>query len=161
MITLCDTPMHASHSSAKSLGKFYPSRFHEITIAIELDNWLRARGIASARLMTSKGRLPIQVRCPEDHIRISTTDVVVSQWHRDGLGKLALDRDAVPAIKWIITWSNGAPTELIDCLGTILVFEPHDVVLFDNHTIRHRCPPTEDGRWFVRLEEPCISPDIV
>ena len=147
--------------NAKSLGKFYPSHLHEITIASELDVWLRVRGVTSARLMTSKGRLPIQVRHPEDHIRISTTDKIVAQWHRDGLGKLALDKDAVPAIQWLIVWSNGTPTQLLDCLNNIIVFESYDVILFNNRTVRHRCPSAESGRWFVRLEEPCINPDTV
>ena len=153
--------MHAFHLSAKSLGKFYPSHLHEVTIALELDLWLRMHGVTSARLMASKGRLPIQVRHPEDHIRISTTDKIVSQWHRDGLGKLALDRDATPAIRYLIVWSNGTPTQLTDFLDASVVFDPYDVVLFDNHTLWHRCPPNENGRWFVRLEEPCISLDIV
>ncbi len=141
---------------AISLGKFKPSRFHELTIASELQEWLAAKDIVKAGCMLSKNRLPIQVRNPSDHIRISTTDKIVTQWHRDGLGSYALDEVKEPALKWMILWSNGTPTELRDCNKNLITFLSYDVVLVDNRSVWHRCPPNEDGRWFVRLLEPFL-----
>ena len=145
-----------------SLGKFNPSAFHEVTIAAELQEWLAAVGIVSADVMLSKGRLPIEIRKPEDHIRIATTDRIVTQWHRDGLGKnaLSLSEMHVPSIRWMILWSNGTPTNLCSRTGTEYRFEPYDVILIDNHTTFHRCPAPEDNRWFVRFSRPILPATI-
>ena len=148
------------HRHVISLGQFRPSALHELIIASELQEWLRSKGIVAARLMSSKGRLPIQVRQPEDHIKLSTTDKIIVQWHRDGLGARALERDPVPSTGWIILWSNRTPTELCDSDGAIIPCLPYDVVLVDNRVIWHKCPPPENGRWFVRLLDPILPEQL-
>ena len=155
------------------LGQFKPSVFHEITIAIELQAWLRALGI-TAKNPTSKGRMPIEVRHPSEHVKLATTNAVITNWHRDGLGNyesylpsggktlttgdvdLDSERLLTPSILWLILWSNGTPTELMDKDRNRIYFEPYDVVAVNNHEVYHRCPPNEDGRWFVRLADPIL-----
>lgn len=142
---------------ARSLGQFTPSLLSLEVIGAEFQQWLIARRITQATLMLSKNRLPIGVRNPDDHLRISTTDKVVMDWHRDGLGEYATDPEKTPDIRWMILWSNRSPTELRDREGNRLYFEPYDVVLADNHNVWHRCPPPEEGRWFARLNDPIIE----
>lgn len=141
---------------SQSLGKFYPSEFRESVIRKELDLWLREVGIRS---QDPRKCLPIQVREPSEHMRIVSTDRVVVQWHRDGLGDDATDPIPArrPSIEWIITWSNGTITEL----EGIRPFDPYSVVLFNNRLVRHRCPSAEADRWFVRLSDPIIPDSIL
>jgi hypothetical protein len=142
-----------STKAAVSLGRFIPSRLHEQTIARELQAWLVARGITDARL-ARYGRLPIEVRRPEEHLRIAN-DPTVTEWHRDGLGKYATYHGLKPASKWIVMWSNGSAPQIRDESGEI-PFQPFDVLLIDNERAQHRCPPVEEGRWFVRLLDPIV-----
>lgn len=138
-------------TAAVSLGKFHPSVFHETIIASELQEWLKERGITEARL-SRYGKLPIEVRQPQDHLKIST-DPTVTLWHKDGLGKEATSLTRIPSLKWLLMWSNGTATNIRDENGEI-TFQPYDVLLADNHRVQHRCPPPEEGRWFVRLADP-------
>ena len=146
------------------LGQFKPSRFHELTIANELQDWLSTRGV-TAECLTSKGRMPIEVRKPEEHIKLST-DHVINKWHRDGLGGYkslspASETDLMPSILWMILWSNGTPTELMDKDGDRIYFQPFDVAAINNHDVYHRRPPTEEGRWFVRLANPILPLSMI
>ena len=158
-----------SHSDADSLGKFFPTKLDARCIAEELQIWLAVIGITSARIM-HKDRLPIEVRAPEEHIKLATAAGLITIWHKDGLGKydciprtvhsdgtVRLDTDVVPSILWMILWSNRTPTELMTADWARIYFGPYDVVLVNNHNIYHRCPPSEDGRWFVRLPDPIIK----
>ena len=135
------------------LGKFYPSKLDATTIAVELRIWL-------LKLRIDPNVAQIAVREPIDHINLSTTDRVITQWHRDGLGKYALDLHKVPTLKWMILWTNGTPTEL-QCAGNVVHSEPYDVVIIDNHVVWHRCPPCEVNRYFVRILAPIVPKAMV
>ena len=146
---------------AASLGKFTPTIYKETIIESELRQWSADIGIVAARLMTSKNTVPIGVRNPSDHIRISTTDKIVMQWHRDGLGEYALDCNKLPDVHWMILWSNGSPTELQDRNNNRIYFEPFDVILVNNYDVFHRCPPPEENRWFVRILDPILNDSVL
>ena len=138
---------------AVCLGKFHPSHYSASIINSELETWLINKGISKARNMGK--HLPIAVREPAEHLRLSHCGVI-SNWHRDGLGARADDPGMIPQLLWMILWSNGTPTELRGPFG-ILTFESHDVLLVNNQTVWHRCPPSEPDRWFARLLEPIID----
>lgn len=150
-----------------SLGKFNPSRFHEVSIASEFQDWLRCLGIVSADKMLSKNRLPIEVRTPDDCLKMNRD--IVSLYHRDGYGGytaiqptvskngiVRLSTNSIPSILWLIVWSNGTSTELMDDNWNEIRYSPCDVVLFNNHLMYHRSPPVEDSRWFIRLSNPVL-----
>ena len=59
----------------------------------------------------------------------------------------------MPSIKWMVVWSNGAPTQLLQDGVTILT-NPFDVIAVDNHKVYHRSPHQEENRWFVRIPNP-------
>lgn len=142
-----------SRSGAAVLGSFEPSRYHENVIAVELQEWLQGRGITRAATMHHK-RLPIGVRNPVDNWSIAQRDIVVTQWHRDGAGTYATAAEYIPDLRWLLVWSNKTPTEIENHQ-----FLPFDVIVFDNRRLRHRTPPAEADRWFVRLLEPILDAD--
>lgn len=123
-------------SDASSLGKFFPTKLDAMCIAAELQIWLAAVGITSARVM-HKDRLPIEVRAPDEHIKLAATNTIITNWHKDGLGGYAdfartihddgtmrLDTNIVPSILWMILWSNGTPTELMTADWVRIYFSP-------------------------------------
>lgn len=150
-----------------SLGKFNPSKFHEVTIATEFQEWLRSIGIVTAKTMLSKNRLPIEVRNPADNSKAINS--IIATYHKDGSGGYVsasqtvsetgirrLETKSIPSIQRLIVWSNGTPTELMSTDWREIRYSPCDVVLFDNHLMYHRCPPAEPDRWFVRLADPVL-----
>jgi hypothetical protein len=131
-----------------NLGKFMPSHLEANTIAEEFSKWLTARNIRPYK----SEALP--VRTPEDHLRLSQNDLVITKFHRDGLGKYAADPSRTPAVKWMLVWSNKTSTIFKDFKEITHLFQPYDVLLVDNHAIQHKAPPPEPDRFFIRLLEP-------
>lgn len=135
------------------LGKFEPTKFHEVTIASEFQTWLSNVGIVSAEKMLSKNRLPIEVREPKTSLIISR-DTIISTYHKDGGGAYdsaeltvhesglsRLESGKIPSILWLIVWSNGLATELMDSNWNEIRYSPYDVVLFNNHWILRSTHP--------------------
>ena len=149
-------------SPVRCLGQFHPSRWDENAIATEFQQWLLPHGITDA-LLASHGKLPISVRNPVEGIKgYNSTWKIIASWHRDGSGKYAADPSFIPSTKWIIVWSNRAPTELLLPGGASPQFQPYDVILFDNQKVMHRYPtsPPDPERWFIRLLDPVIGSHI-
>ena len=68
------------------------------------------------------------------------------EWHHDGGGKDGTTRH-------MVVWATAQPTEIRDSHETIIMFQPYDVVWFDNDLAHHRQPrgTDETKRWFVSI----------
>lgn len=142
----------AQSSGWLSLGRFVPSRYDGGTIGRELADWLAERGVKVHRQIGARG--------PASTIQANENTPQICDWHRDGLAD-PQDAAGVPSVRILALWSNGTQTQLRDESGALAAAVPGDVILVDNHRIWHRAPPSEPGRWFVRIYDPDLTANLL